>query len=94
MVQALLLLRNRGLIQATDLLPLLFILLRCPDKTLRSNLRTHIIQDIKNSSAKHKNNKLNRAVQNFMYTMLKDENEIAAKMSLEIMIELYKKNVW
>lgn len=29
-----------------------------------------------------------------MFTMLKDSNDRAAKMSLDIMIELYKKNVW
>ena len=29
-----------------------------------------------------------------MFTMLKDSNERAAKMSVDIMIELYRKNVW
>jgi len=29
-----------------------------------------------------------------MFTMLKDSNTKAAKMSLAIMVELYKKNVW
>ena len=29
-----------------------------------------------------------------MYTMLKDSNLLAAKKSLDVMIELYKKNVW
>lgn len=29
-----------------------------------------------------------------MYSMLKDNNAKAAKMSISIMIELYKKNVW
>jgi protein SDA1 len=29
-----------------------------------------------------------------MFSMLKDSNLIAAKISLEIMIELYNKNVW
>lgn len=29
-----------------------------------------------------------------MYSMLKDTNQKAAKMSIDIMIELYKKNVW
>ena len=94
MVQAVLLLRNKNVIPAIQVLPLLFILLRCPDKTLRASLRTHIISDMKSASARHENNKLNKAVQAFMYTMLSDENVIAAKMSLEIMIELYKKNVW
>lgn len=29
-----------------------------------------------------------------MYSMLKDSNPKAAKMSVDIMIELYKKNIW
>lgn len=35
-----------------------------------------------------------QSLQNFMFTMLKDNNSKAAKMSLGIMIELYKKNIW
>jgi len=29
-----------------------------------------------------------------MFTMLKDSNKIAAKTSLDVMVELYRKNVW
>lgn len=92
--RALILLRNKNLIPALDLLELFFQLLRCPDKSLRAFLENHIITDIKNMNAKHKDMKLNSTLQNFMYTMLKDSNPKAAKMSVDIMIELYKKNVW
>ncbi|KAI9101944.1 SDA1-domain-containing protein [Phlyctochytrium arcticum] len=94
MVQALVLLRNKDLISATSLLSLFFTLFRVRDKQLRSMLHNHIVNDIKNANAKSKNNKLNKTMQNFMYTMLKDSNEIAAKKSLEVMIDLYRKNVW
>lgn len=92
--RALILLRNKNLIPALDLLELFFQLLRCPDKSLRAFLEKHIITDIKNMNAKHKDMKLNSTLQNFMYTMLKDSNPKAAKMSIDIMIELYKKNIW
>uniref|UniRef100_A0A8D8VS00 Protein SDA1 n=1 Tax=Cacopsylla melanoneura TaxID=428564 RepID=A0A8D8VS00_9HEMI len=92
--KALILLRNKGLLTPIDLLPLFFGLLRCPDKPLRKFLETHIITDIKNINSKHKNAKLNTTLQNFMYEMLKDTNHRAAKMSLSIMVHLYKKNVW
>jgi len=92
--RALILLRNKNLLAPTDLLELFFKLLRSEDKALRSFLETHIITDIKNINAKHKNAKLNTTLQNFMFTMLKDTNTRAAKMSLDIMMELYKKNVW
>ncbi|KAI8904308.1 SDA1-domain-containing protein [Gorgonomyces haynaldii] len=94
MVQALILMRNRNMIQQTSLLSLFFTLFRCQDKQLRELLHSHIVSDIRNSNQKAKNNKLNKTLQNFMYTMLKDPNETAAKKSLEVMIELYKKRVW
>lgn len=92
--RALILLRNKNLIAPMDLLQLFFKLLRSQDKALRTFLETHIINDIKNINAKHKNAKLNTQLQNFMFTMLKDTNTRAAKMSVDIMVELYKKNVW
>lgn len=45
-------------------------------------------------NAKQKDMKLNSTLQNFMYTMLRDTNPKAAKMSVDIMIELYRKQVW
>ncbi|XP_063066771.1 protein SDA1 homolog [Engraulis encrasicolus] len=92
--KALILLRNKDLINPTSLLELFFELLRCHDKLLRKTLYTHIVTDIKNINAKHKNNKLNTTLQNFMYTMLRDSNPIAAKISLDVMAELYKRNIW
>ncbi|KAJ8286649.1 hypothetical protein GJAV_G00041560 [Gymnothorax javanicus] len=92
--KALILLRNKDLINPTSLLELFFELLRCQDKLLRKTLFTHIVADIKNINAKHKNNKVNTTLQNFMYTMLRDSNALAAKISLDVMIELYKRNIW
>lgn len=92
--RALILLRNKNLISPLDLLELFFQLLRCPDKELRKFLENHIITDIKNMNSKHKDMKLNATLQNFMYSMIKDTNPRAAKMSLDIMMELYKKNIW
>ncbi|KAM6902362.1 protein SDA1 homolog [Xenentodon cancila] len=92
--KALILLRNKDLINPTSLLELFFELLRCHDKLLRKTLYTHIVSDIKNINAKHKNNKVNTVLQNFMYTMLRDSNPIAAKISLDVMVELYKRNIW
>ncbi|XP_049595008.1 protein SDA1 homolog [Syngnathus scovelli] len=92
--KALILLRNKDLIDPTCLLELFFELLRCHDKLLRKTLYTHIVADIKNINGKHKNNKVNSSLQNFMFTMLRDRNPIAAKISLDVMVELYKRNIW
>uniref|UniRef100_A0A336K2S0 Protein SDA1 n=1 Tax=Culicoides sonorensis TaxID=179676 RepID=A0A336K2S0_CULSO len=92
--RALILLRNKQLVAALDLLELFFQLLNCQDKNLRTFLENHIITDIKNMNAKHKDMKLNSTLQNFMFSQLKNSMPKAAKMSIDIMIELYKKNVW
>ena len=94
LTKALILLRNRDLLPSYDLLELSFKLFRCPDKHLRELLHNHIVNDIKRLNAKQKNNAVNKKLQNFMYTMLADDNAIAAKKSLDVMIELYKKRVW
>ncbi|KAG9463799.1 hypothetical protein GDO78_021053 [Eleutherodactylus coqui] len=92
--KALIMLRNKDLISPSVVLELFFELLRCQDKLLRKTLYTHIVTDIKNINSKHKNNKVNTTLQNFMYSMLRDSSSIAAKMSLDVMIELYRRNIW
>jgi protein SDA1 len=94
LTQSLILMRNRNQIAPMALLPLLFQLFRCPDKHLRKLLHSHLITDIKAINAKSRNNKLNGALQGYMYTMLRDKSSIAAKKSLDVLIELYKRKVW
>eukprot|EP01132_Coremiostelium_polycephalum_P002434 gene2434-3004_t len=94
LAKCLILLRNRNLIPQTTLLSLFFKLFRVHDKPLRKLLYTHIVSDIKNTNLKQKNQKLNKSLQNFMYTMLNDSSEIASKMSLKVMVELFRKKIW
>lgn len=109
LVQALILLKNKGVISSIDLLSLFFTLFRCPDKLLRVIIYTFIVNDIKTANAKIKNNRLNQTLQNYLFTILNKTREesaggkasqanpesiIAAKKSLQVCIELYQKNVW
>ncbi|CAF4513540.1 unnamed protein product [Rotaria sp. Silwood2] len=94
-VRALILMRNRGLIDCISLCELFFLrLLQCKDRLLRVTIQAHIINDIKKQNEKHKNHKLNSTLQNFMCTIIKESNAIAVKMALDIMIDLYRKNIW
>ena len=83
--RALILLRHKDLLQPAVLLQLCFDLLRCQDKALRKFLKDHIVSDLKAVNSKHKDVRLNTTMQNFMFTMLKDSNKIAAKTSLDVM---------
>lgn len=94
MCRALMLLRSKRLIEPGVILELFFKLFRCQDKELRKALYSHIINDIKIMNAKKKNNSVNTQLQNFMYSMLTDNNATAVKLSLDIMKELYGRDVW
>ena len=59
-VRALILMRNRGLIECLALCELFFLrLLQCQDRLLRVTIQTHIVNDIKKQNDRHKNHKLN-----------------------------------
>ncbi|CAG8441936.1 3288_t:CDS:10 [Rhizophagus irregularis] len=95
MVQTLVLLRNKDIIPSVTLLSLFFTLFRTRDKQLRELLYSYIVTDIKNQNAKHKNNKLNKTLQRGgRINSEMSENSIAAKKSLDVCIELYRKGIW
>jgi protein SDA1 len=93
-VQGIILLCNRGALSRLKILPVFFKLFRCHDKQLRAMLFHHIVADIKRVNKHTKSVRLNKALQNFMFTMLKDENRTAAKKSLDVMVALWRRNVW
>ncbi|KAJ1632560.1 SDA1-domain-containing protein, partial [Pavlovales sp. CCMP2436] len=94
LVQALILLRNRDMAPHVEVLGLFFRLFRTHDRQLRRYLHEHIVGEIKNVNLKRKNHALNRSLQNFMYSMVADENVLAARHSLDVMVELHRRRVW
>jgi protein SDA1 len=93
--KALMILRSRNFIPLTSILPLFFELSKCQDKSLRSYIRQNIISDIKAINKKSRNEKANKELQKFMYDKLSnDQQTVEAKLALDIMVELYKKNIW
>lgn len=94
LVQSLRMMRTKKLASATDILPLFFRLFRTKDKALRKYLFTCIIGDLKIVNKKAKATNVNKTLQNFVYNMIKDPQEMAAKKTLQVMVELYKKKIW
>ncbi|KAL0039901.1 hypothetical protein WJX77_011228 [Trebouxia sp. C0004] len=94
LVKSLILLRNRGHLKSAEVLPLFFRLFRCQDKGLRDLLFKHIVADIKTANQKHRNEQLNRTIQNFLYSLLATDNDVAAKKSLAVLTELWRRHVW
>jgi protein SDA1 len=94
-LQALVLLRNRGLVPSLNLLQRCFRLFRCRDKVLRTRLYTYVVADIKAANQKHRDQPLNRALQNHVIAILQDaSSSVGAKYALRAMIELYRRHVW
>ena len=141
-VQSLILLLNRvpQHISRIKVYPVFFTLFRCPDKVLRSLLFSFLVNDVKRMNRKTQNNKLNSALQSFMFNMLgngskdsagpitstagasagagagagaassggvaagaalnasiaqeHEHTRMAAKKSLQVMIELWRRKVW
>jgi len=60
MCKALILLRNKKLVEPVALLELFFELFRCQDKVLRKFLFAYIVNDIKTINSKKKDPKLNK----------------------------------
>jgi protein SDA1 len=94
MVRALILMRNRGLCEPVPLLKLCFLLFRCPDKELRQLLFKFIVSDVRNMNKNSLNHRVNNDLQNFLYTMLEDASTVAARKSLDVIIELYRRRIW
>ena len=76
------------------------LLIRVSIRESVSNIATQLIETsfvcnhMKQLNANSKNNNINRKLQNFILGLLQDPNEDAAKRSLNVMIELYKRRVW
>lgn len=87
-------LRTQDVVSPTLVIPVFFKLFRCKDKVLRETLTKAIIGDLKRVNHSQKMPKVNKQLQNFVFTMVKDPDEKAAKLSIQVMIELFKKRVW
>lgn len=108
LVQCLLLVRKKKLIELDKVLTLFFRLFRVIDKQLRDLLYDSIIGEIKRANTPHRNNALNKSLQNFMFSQLHQQSlsnagnwakndsaeAIASHKALQVMIELYRRNIW
>ncbi|KAK8813218.1 hypothetical protein WA158_002810 [Blastocystis sp. Blastoise] len=94
LVQSLILMRNRGLIEIIPLLKKLFSYFRINDKQLRALIFTHIISDITSCNDKKINDSVNRALKSYMYELINNDNELIARKALDVMVELYRRQIW
>ena len=93
-VKALIIMRGKDMIEGKPLFELFFKLFRIKDKQIRKTVHKFIVRDVKKINQKTKNHAVNKSLQNFMYTMLQDQDVTAAFKSLQVTEDLYKKQIW
>ena len=94
LVATLVLVRNRGLLDAIGLFNVLFPLFECEDKQLRASITSFIISDVKKVAQKNSNAKTMRTIKSFVYKCIEEGSQNVAARSLYVLVELYKRRVW
>lgn len=92
--QALILLVNRKMVDMGDNLTLFLELQTFGNKALRNLAYSHVVHSIKRMNQKHKNEVKNRALQNVLFEMLRQEDETKAKRALITLRELHQRKLW
>ncbi|KAK4773825.1 hypothetical protein SAY87_028844 [Trapa incisa] len=92
--QALILLINRKMVDLRETLALFMNLQNLGDRTLKKLAFSHVIHSIRKMNQKHKNESVNRALQNILFPLLQNEEESKAKRSLVTLCELHWRKVW
>jgi len=91
--QSLVLMRNKALIDPLLVIKLSFRLFAVNDKALRVALADYIINDIKFINQKKQNDKLNRSIQAFLFTIVSEDIAVTATKSVQILADLYRRKV-
>ena len=86
--RALILIRNKNLIEPIPIFELFFFLFKCNDKLLRSTIYSQLISDVKKIKMKYKNYKLISQVQQYVFSLVKDSNPAIAKYALVSLISI------
>eukprot|EP00262_Sarcandra_glabra_P008535 TRINITY_DN2205_c0_g4_i1.p1 TRINITY_DN2205_c0_g4~~TRINITY_DN2205_c0_g4_i1.p1 ORF type:complete len:823 (-),score=204.45 TRINITY_DN2205_c0_g4_i1:71-2539(-) len=94
LTHALILLINRKMVDIGETLALFMELQILGDRTLRKLAFSHVVHSIRRMNQKHKNEANNRKLQNIIFAMLQEENELRAKRSLIVLCDLHRRRVW
>lgn len=92
--QALILMRNKSLIDPVLLIKLSFKLFSVNDKTLRVGLSEYIFNDIKTINIKKQHESINRSIQAVLYNVVAEDTTVTARKTVDILSELYRRRVW
>ncbi|KAM3132275.1 hypothetical protein pb186bvf_015605 [Paramecium bursaria] len=87
-------LRGKNLIEPYKMIIFLMKLFNCKDKDLRKLIYKFILKDIKQINKDSQQVLTNKKIQSFIIDVLKKSKDNISKRAIQIMIELFRKNVW
>jgi protein SDA1 len=94
LTQAVILTRNRKLVELVEILPVLMKLQCTGDRVVRKIAFMHVVHDIRRMNLKHKNEPCNRKLQNILFNLVQGDDEVQSKRALIVLAELYRRKVW
>jgi protein SDA1 len=94
LVQALILLVNRKIVDLEDTMELFMELQVIGDRAVKKLAFSHIVHSIRRMNQKHKNDTRNRKLQNILFKFLQAEEESRAKRAFTIVCDLHRRRVW
>ncbi|CAN6250254.1 unnamed protein product [Urochloa humidicola] len=94
LVQALILMVNRKIVDLEDTMELFLELQVIGDRAVKKLAFSHIVHSIRRMNQKNKNDTRNRKLQNILYKFLQAEEESRAKRAFTILCDLHRRRVW
>lgn len=94
LVQALILLVNRKIVDLEDTMELFMELQVIGDRAVKKLAFSHIVHSIRRMNQKHKDEAKNRKLQNILFTLVQGEEESRAKRAFTILCDLHRRRVW
>ncbi|KAM3258349.1 hypothetical protein ACQJBY_050235 [Aegilops geniculata] len=94
LVQALILLVNRKIVDLEDTMELFMELQVIGDRAVKKLAFSHIVHSIRRMNQKHKNEAKNRKLQGILFKLVQGEEESRAKRAFTILCDLHRRRVW
>ncbi|GJN26353.1 hypothetical protein PR202_gb14278 [Eleusine coracana subsp. coracana] len=94
LVQALILMVNRKIVDLEDTMELFMELQVIGDRAVKKLAFSHIVHSIRRMNQKSKNELRNRKLQNILFKSLQAEEESRAKRAFTILCDLHRRRVW
>ena len=93
-ISSIMILRAKNILYPISTIEFLLRQFNIEDKMLRVILYKYIVNDLRRMNKHHKNNQINQELKKYISQYITKYSDKTAQKSLQIMIDLYKRNIW